>query len=236
MTFPVDFGTIAFKMHRSDINAEFIRCRPNAEKARIVEHAFNVWKLPTPGVLMRVTGSLTSEDTMTNSVDWQEKFDESLQGVLHAASTASAWLFSTGLDFGMAHALGKAIGRARHQCDCPLIGFAQWHSVQGLDQLQADAKGKPATPGAKRAYTDCAPNEDMSTVSLQAHHTVRASAQTPLRPLHASSIERSRLSPFCTSSQTFGASVARTHKVCSHSRPIYLPPLAALCACRYAYE
>lgn len=171
MAFPVDYGSIVFKMHRSDTNSEFIRCRPNANKRLIVNHAFKSWNLPTPGVLMRVTGSTTADDSNTSSSDWQDKFDEALQGVLQAANTASAWLFSTGLDFGISSALGTALGRSRHHCDCPMIGFAQWQTVQGLDQLQKDAKGRPAGPGAKRAYTDCAPDADMSTVSLQAHHT-----------------------------------------------------------------
>ena len=171
MAFPVDHGTIDFKMHRSDTASEFIRCRPNVDKRLIVNHAFDEWKLKAPGVLMRVTGSSTVDPMESSPIEWQEKFDEAITGVLQAASTASGWLFSTGLDFGMGNALGMAVGRARQNCDCPLIGFAEWLAVQGLDQLQKDGKGRPAEPGAKRPYTDCAPDEDMSTVSLQAYHT-----------------------------------------------------------------
>ena len=77
--------------------------------------------------------------------------DEFLEeGVLDAASTAGAWLFSTGLDFGMASAAGTSLGRLRHHCDCPLVGFTDWGVVQGSEQLLRDPSGGPAGHGAKR--------------------------------------------------------------------------------------
>ena len=56
-SFPLDYGSIYFKMHRADADAEFIRCRVGVDKHKIVKHALDVWQLETPGVLLRVCGT-----------------------------------------------------------------------------------------------------------------------------------------------------------------------------------
>lgn len=170
MAFPLDYGSISFRMHRTDADAEFIRCRQTADKNLIVQHVLNVWKLNEPGMLMRVVGTPPDEDIA--SVEDQAEFLGALEGVLRAAATTKAWLFCTGLSFGMASALGTTLGRSRHNCDCPLIGFAQWGSVQKPEQLEVSRMtGEKAVHGDVREYKDFAPDDDMTTISLQANHS-----------------------------------------------------------------
>ena len=169
--FPLDHGSIFFKMHRADEDAEFIRCRSKVDKKKLVNHALTTWNLPSsPGVMLRICGTLVSS-ARSRSSEANDDFVTTLEGVLKAADTAGAWMFSTGLDFGMAAAVGMTLGRSRHNCACPLIGFTEWDVVQGKDQIQRGIGGKPPEKGSKRIYTDCQPNDDMSTCSLQANHT-----------------------------------------------------------------
>ena len=55
--FPLDHGSIFFKMHRADADAEFIRCRMGVDKDKLVNHALKTWGLEEPGVLLRVCGT-----------------------------------------------------------------------------------------------------------------------------------------------------------------------------------
>ena len=167
--FPLDRGSIYFRMHRADADAEFLRCRVNVDKKKLVNYASDGWQLDDPGVLIRICG--TTPGMSSGVLDDHADFTSSLQGVLKAASTASAWLTSTGLNFGMGEAVGTALGRSRHHCGCPLIGFAEWGVVQGAEQIITGPNGSPGLPGSKRVYTDVEPDADMSTVSLQANHS-----------------------------------------------------------------
>ena len=168
--FPLDHGSIFFKMHRADADAEFIRCRIGVDKKKLVKHALQTWQLEEPGVLMRICGTTPSSNA--GMLSQHGDFLAALQGVLKASTTARAWLFSTALNFGMGAAVGTTLGRGRHHCDSPLIGFADWTVIQGAEQIiQPDKDGLPPSKGTKRVYTDCEPDANMSTVSLQANHS-----------------------------------------------------------------
>ena len=144
--FPVDAGTINFAVHRNPNNPEFIKCRPWADKELIVEHSWKQWGLdPTPGVLTRVTGSVAGLNG-----EEAERVEGIVEGLIKASHTASGWLFSTGLDFGVSNLVGGIVARNRHVCSSPLIGVAAWRTVQNREQLEVDTKGKPAAKGAKR--------------------------------------------------------------------------------------
>jgi hypothetical protein len=162
--FPVDEGTIDFIQHRLPFKAEFIQVRPWVDKKRIVSHMSSKWHMgSTPGAVVRVCGSVTNSN--------HDALEEVLEGIAKAAHATHAWLFSTGLDFGIASVLGQALSRNRHKCNSPLIGVASWDSVQGHNQILKDAKGMPAMPGDKRIYVDQMPDDNFSTVQLQADHT-----------------------------------------------------------------
>ena len=72
--FPLDHGSIFFKMHRADADAEFVRCRLGVDKSKLVKHALDVWQLPEPGVLLRVCGSKPSFSAAAD-------FSSALEGV-----------------------------------------------------------------------------------------------------------------------------------------------------------
>ena len=170
-TFPVDYGAINFTMHQTPSNPEFVKCRPWADKTKLVEYAWNEWGLEkTPGALIRITGSLEGS---------QEHYEDVVEGIITAVNICEGWLFSTGLNFGIANLVGTILARNRHICNCPLIGVAAWRTVQAREQLLVDAKGRPAAKGAKRNYADGEPSPDMDKISLQPNHTVRMPALQP---------------------------------------------------------
>lgn len=159
-----DLGTIDFTQHKLPFKAEFLQVRPWVDKQRITSHMDEEWQLGhMPGALIRVCGSVANAN--------QDRLEEVLNGIVHASSDSSAWLFSTGLDFGIAAVVGQALSRNRHKCDSPLIGIASWYSVQGREQLLKDSKGDQAVRGDKRVYLDQEPDSNMSTVQLQPDHS-----------------------------------------------------------------
>lgn len=165
--FPVDHGTINFIVHRIPSNPEFVKCRPTANKQLLVHHAWEKWGLePYPGVLARVIGSI---DGVAD--DKRGTLEDVVEGLIKAAHIAKGWLFSTGLDFGMAHMVGGLVARNRHVCESPLIGVAAWRTVQNKEQLEKNTKGLSARKGDKRVYADAKPSDDMDKISLQPNHT-----------------------------------------------------------------
>ena len=163
-TFPVDEGVIDFIQHRLPFKAEFIQVRPHVDKKLIVSHMSSKWLMGNaPGAVLRVCGSVANSNG--------EVLEEVFEGIAKAAQASSAWIFSTGLDFGVASVLGQALSRNRHKCSSPLIGVASWDSVQGRNQLLSDGKGAPAMPGDKRIYVDVMPDDNYSTVQLQSDHS-----------------------------------------------------------------
>ena len=165
--FPVDHGTINFIVHRTPSNPEFVKCRPTANKQLLVHHAWEKWGLePYPGVLARVIGSI---DGVAD--DKRGTLEDVVEGLIKAAHIAKGWLFSTGLDFGMAHMVGGLVARNRHVCESPLIGVAAWRTVQNKEQLEKNTKGLSARKGDKRVYADAKPSDDMDKISLQPNHT-----------------------------------------------------------------
>jgi hypothetical protein len=163
--FPVDWGAIDFSQHKGPFKAEFIQVRPWVDKKLIIRHMDDQWQLGlSPGALFRITGNV---DNLENG----EKLENILSGVALASEYSKAWLFSTGLDFGVASSIGHMLARCRHKCAAPLIGVASWNSVQGRDQILVDTHGEAALRGSKRIYNDMSPDENMSTVQLQPEHS-----------------------------------------------------------------
>ena len=192
-TFPVDYGSVRFTAHSTPGNPEFVKCRPWVKKHLLIDHALSKWALDDhPGCLLRVTGSVASNKTAAHNEDV-------VLGIVQAAHIASAWILSTGLEFGIASLVGRVLNRNRHVCESPLIGIASWYSVQGCEQLESGAKGGTAEPGSKRNYSDVKPDANMATVSLQPNHThfifigVAPGEEDPMVPPKDSSPEQALL-------------------------------------------
>ena len=156
-----DFGTVQFTTHNTTHNAELIITNEATPKITVASAICEAWDLDRPGLLLRVTGSVDYSSDLS-------AMESVLEGVVYAVSSANGFIFSTGLDFGMASLIGSTIDRERHRCQAPLIGVASWSSVQGRDQL---LPSKGAAKGSKRKYADTQPDDNLSTVSLQSVHT-----------------------------------------------------------------
>ena len=157
----IDYGSINFTLHNTTENAEFVLTTPVTELKDVARHMIDEWGLERPGILLRVTGSL--------QVDEIEEMEDVLEGIVHSASEANGFIFTGGLDFGIASLIGQIISRERHRCQAPLIGVSSWSAVQGRDQIFS--RTSTFAKGGKRKYQDAQPDADMSTVSLQPVHT-----------------------------------------------------------------
>ena len=160
----IDYGTIDFPMHHTDIASEFVKVNAAVNKSTIVEHALSSWDLNAKATLvLRVCGTVEEAP--------RAHPHELLQGVIQAATTSSAWMFCAGLDFGIANLLGQTLGQRRHSCPSPLIGVVYFPSIQSCHQIGLNKKGRKALPGQRRVFCDSAPDQNLSTVSLQPNHT-----------------------------------------------------------------
>ena len=91
-----DFGTIAFTTHNTSSNAELIVVDEKTPKATVAHAICEAWDLDSPGLLLRVTGSVDYDAGETAIASMESV----LEGVVYAVSSANGFIFSTGTDRG----------------------------------------------------------------------------------------------------------------------------------------
>ena len=114
----LDHGSIDFRMHTVDSAAEFVRVKIDASKQGLAQHALNVWELPKPTIVLRVSGSTKDAkgEDVKNPGSSKHVLGEQrdvVRGLVMAAGTTQAWIFCSGLDFGMSSLVGQV---CMHAC------------------------------------------------------------------------------------------------------------------------
>ena len=169
-----DYGPITFKgISIKHEKADFARVVPGRETSldgELAAFVQGVWRVPSPGLLLRVTGNVPEH--MALDASFSSSIDTILDDVFRVAEASNAWIITQGLDVGVASLVGKARDRLRDVAHAPDFGISDWNNIEHHDQLLRTTKGegKRANPGAKRAYNAGKPDASTNTEPLEPHH------------------------------------------------------------------
>ncbi len=168
-------GAIDFCKHKqTGEDPKFVKVQAKVDKEQLWKFVADSWGLHRPGVIVRVAGTVPRNGHKRASLladtelveEGEEPARRSVaEGVIRATSKASGIIFSTGLDMEVSMLMGNTLGQLRHRYETQLIGVSSWSSVQGRRQLTKDVNAVGAYE-----YIDQAPNDDLSTISLQPAH------------------------------------------------------------------
>ena len=130
---------------------------------RLMDH---YWNMPKPEVIITVTGG--AQDFQL-SRQQQVIFD---RGLVSAAQSAKAWIFTSGSDTGVMRLVGNAV--AEYNVDLPVVGVFPWGVVNEREQLTHPSSGSlhdPARPGVA-TYKPTPPTIDGAPLNPNHTHFV----------------------------------------------------------------
>ena len=124
-------GTLDFVLHKdSAVAAKFVVVEHSADPTAVARIVTDVWRLPTPSVVLSVTGAATALD-ITPQLE-----SDFVDGLRVAAQSADAWIFTGGTDAGVMSLTGKAlIGGSGQRTPC--IGVTSWRKVMHKESIYA---------------------------------------------------------------------------------------------------
>ena len=124
-------GTLDFVLHKdSAVAAKFVVVEHSADPIAVARIVTDVWRLPTPSVVLSVTGAATALD-ITPQLE-----SDFVDGLRVAAQSADAWIFTGGTDAGVMSLTGKAlIGGSGQRTPC--IGVTSWRKVMHKESIYA---------------------------------------------------------------------------------------------------
>eukprot|EP00736_Rhodelphis_marinus_P014547 Rmarinus@m.21391 len=105
----------------------YVRVSDETDPRLLVELCANHWLLPTPGLLISVTGPLHDFDIAD---DLRQQL---LTTLIRTASTTQAWIVTGGSDAGVPKFIGEA--RAQFGDHVPVVGVSSWGIVASRDHL-----------------------------------------------------------------------------------------------------
>jgi len=114
------------------------------------------WTMPKPEVIITVTGG--AQDFQLTHLQ-QIAFD---RGLVSAAQSAKAWIFTAGSDTGVMRLVGNAL--AKYNVDLPVVGVFPWGVVNEREQLANASSSSSVT-----AYKPTPPSIDGAP--LNPHHS-----------------------------------------------------------------
>ncbi|CAF1433846.1 unnamed protein product, partial [Adineta ricciae] len=105
--------------------SQYIRLSLGTNAKTIVEFMQRAWRLPTPDLIISVTGGGKQCNMSTHL---RKTFQ---RGLVAAAATTNAWLITAGTNAGVIREVGKALHNYRyknrkHALDVPCIGIGSW--------------------------------------------------------------------------------------------------------------
>ncbi len=138
--------------------SQYIRLALGTNAKTVVEFMQRGWRLPTPDLIISVTGGGKQCNMSTHL---RKTFQ---RGLVAAAATTSknknlirkrknkkfavlidAWLITAGTNAGVIKEVGKALNNYRyknrkHALDVPCIGISSWKDISGIEQLDRTSK------------------------------------------------------------------------------------------------
>ncbi|GBP81879.1 Transient receptor potential cation channel trpm [Eumeta japonica] len=129
---PTDaYGTIEFQGGPHPTKAQYVRLAHDTRPELIVQLLTREWALERPKLLITIQGGKAN-------FDLQPKLKKVLRkGLLKAAKTTGAWIFTGGTNTGVTRQVGDALQLERSQRSGRVvsIGIAPWGIVEGASEL-----------------------------------------------------------------------------------------------------
>ncbi|XP_050352562.1 transient receptor potential cation channel trpm isoform X6 [Nymphalis io] len=149
---PTDaYGTIEFQGGPHPTKAQYVRLSHDTRPDLIVQLLTREWALDRPKLLITIQGGKAN-------FDLQPKLKKVLRkGLLKAAKTTGAWIFTGGTNTGVTRQVGDALQLERSQRAGRVvsIGIAPWGIVEGANELIGRGRDVPyhaiASPRSKLA-------------------------------------------------------------------------------------
>ncbi|XP_049876562.1 transient receptor potential cation channel trpm isoform X9 [Pectinophora gossypiella] len=149
---PTDaYGTVEFQGGPHPTKAQYVRLSHDTRPDLIVQLLTREWALDRPKLLITIQGGKAN-------FDLQPKLKKVLRkGLLKAAKTTGAWIFTGGTNTGVTRQVGDALQLERSQRAGRVvsIGIAPWGIVEGANELIGKGRDVPyhamASPRSKLA-------------------------------------------------------------------------------------
>ncbi|XP_075981587.1 transient receptor potential cation channel, subfamily M isoform X3 [Anticarsia gemmatalis] len=149
---PTDaYGTVEFQGGPHPTKAQYVRLSHDTRPELIVQLLTREWQLDRPKLLITIQGGKAN-------FDLQPKLKKVLRkGLLKAAKTTGAWIFTGGTNTGVTRQVGDALQLERSQRAGRVvsIGIAPWGIVEGASELIGRGRDVPyhaiASPRSKLA-------------------------------------------------------------------------------------
>ncbi|XP_028025210.1 transient receptor potential cation channel trpm isoform X2 [Bombyx mandarina] len=149
---PTDaYGTVEFQGGPHPTKAQYVRLSHDTRPELIVQLLTREWALDRPKLLITIQGGKAN-------FDLQPKLKKVLRkGLLKAAKTTGAWIFTGGTNTGVTRQVGDALQLERSQRAGRVvsIGIAPWGIVEGANELIGKGRDVPyhaiASPRSKLA-------------------------------------------------------------------------------------
>ncbi|XP_048483560.1 transient receptor potential cation channel trpm isoform X6 [Plutella xylostella] len=149
---PTDaYGTVEFQGGPHPTKAQYVRLAHDTRPELIVQLLTREWALERPKLLITIQGGKAN-------FDLQPKLKKVLRkGLLKAAKTTGAWIFTGGTNTGVTRQVGDALQLERSQRAGRVvsIGIAPWGIVEGAHELLGKGRDVPyhamASPRSKLA-------------------------------------------------------------------------------------
>ncbi|KAI5640133.1 hypothetical protein NE865_07390 [Phthorimaea operculella] len=149
---PTDaYGTVEFQGGPHPTKAQYVRLSHDTRPDLIVQLLTREWQLDRPKLLITIQGGKAN-------FDLQPKLKKVLRkGLLKAAKTTGAWIFTGGTNTGVTRQVGDALQLERSQRAGRVvsIGIAPWGIVEGANDLIGKGRDVPyhamASPSSQRA-------------------------------------------------------------------------------------
>ncbi|XP_069123673.1 transient receptor potential cation channel subfamily M member-like 2 isoform X2 [Argopecten irradians] len=168
MTQPCDsYGEIQFHGYGHDTESSpYIRLANDTKPELVLDIILNYWKLPTPKLLISVTGGAKRFDMKPKLL---EKFK---RGLINAATTTGAWIITGGTHTGVMEIVGEGIREYiltyGKQKDIVCLGVPLWGIIANRDALDEDEEGNFPAIYSKQGLKA---EKGKRTVPLDHNHT-----------------------------------------------------------------
>jgi hypothetical protein len=129
---PAPYGTLHFTRGiGQQHSAKFICVAQNTKMTLLCHFVERYWKVPTPDVVIDVTGS-TRDFHLDSRI--ARTITDGLDAVLR---TTSCWIMTGAFDAGLSRLVGQAVRSSG--VNAPIIGVGNWSAVKGRDILQLES-------------------------------------------------------------------------------------------------